>query len=146
MRRSKTYKRTRSSKRKTARRGSKRQIIRRRKGGVNNNNDEFIERRANLINTMQDIVNSIEERVQAGNVDEMTFVDEIRAFEPEADIIDNHFGNNDMEDMLNATIQEVMESFGLINPFFNNNNNTISIVSARREPNSNMSNNNNNMI
>lgn len=139
MRRSKTYKKKHSLKRKTARRGSKRLGIRRKKGGVNN--DEFIERRDNLINTLQDIMDSIDERVQAGNVDEMTFVDEIRAFEAEADIIDNHFGNHDMEDMLNQRIEDVMIIFGLINPN-NNNNNTISIVSARREPNSNMSNNN----
>jgi hypothetical protein len=144
MKRCKTYKKNRSIKRKTARRSCK-HPIRRRKGGVNNNDNEFIERRAVLINTIRDIMDSIEERVQAGN-DEMTFVDEIRAFEPEADLIDNHFGNNDMEDMLNGIIQEVMVIFGLVNPFFNNNNNnnnnTISIVSARRIPNSNMSNNN----
>lgn len=121
-------------KRKTAS-GSKRLSIRRRKGGVNNNN-EFIKRRTNLINDIQNIMNSIEGRIGTANVDEMTFVDEIRDFEPKADIIDAHFGNNDMEDMLNQDIEGVMIIFGLIhqnnNTILGNNNNVITVYNKNK--------------
>jgi hypothetical protein len=130
-----------SSKRKTSRHIHKRRTLRK-KCGVNNNfnylNNEFIERRDTLINTIQGIIDSIEERVLT---DEITFVDEIRAFETEADRIDNWFGSNEMEYILNQALEEGMITFGLIVEN-NNNNNTISIVSTRKEPNSNMSNNN----
>ena len=134
----KTYRRRKQTKRKTSRR---RRTIRRRKGGRNNqHNNEFDDRRANLINALQDIIDRAEQAQGQQNANEMTFVDEIRAFEPEADEIDNYFGNNDMEEMLNQRIEDIMIIFGLANPNGNinnrNNNETITL------PNYNHNNNN----
>ena len=131
MRRYKTYKKK-HSQRKTRRKCR----TLGKKGGVNNNNNnEFIERRNILINNLRDIFINIEINIESDN--EMIFIDEIRSFENEADSIDAHFGNNNMENILNQRIEDVMEIFNLINYNNNNNNNTMSIISARRESNNN---------
>ena len=124
----KTKKKKHSSKRKTSRHIHKRRTLRK-KGGVNNNfnyfNNEFIERRDDLINVIQDII----VRAELGREQPMTFVDEIRAFETEADTIDAWFGNNEMEDILNQALEEVMIIFDLIG---NNNNETITLPNYNR--------------
>ena len=132
----------RHNKRKTIRR---KKTIRRRRGGVNNQeninmlNAEFDNRRGNLINTIQDIIDRAEQEREQPNVDVLDFVAEIRAFEQEADMIDAHFGNHDMENMLNQRIEDIMNIFGLINPNVNNHNNNETITL----PNYNRNNNNN---
>ena len=101
----------------------KRKTIRRRRGGVNNNNENNFEERANILFGMtQFIIESIDGlRQENPNIDEDFFVNSIRALEPEADIIDAHFGNHEMEDMLNWRIEQIMEAFDLVV----NNNQTI---------------------
>jgi hypothetical protein len=135
----------RHNKRKTIRR---RKTAHRRRGGVNNNNNNaqfqlelvaMIDRRDGLINDLQDIIDRAIESQGQNNVNEMTFVDEIRAFEPEADMIDNFFNNHEIENMLNQRIEDIMNIFGLIN-LNNNNNETITL------PNYNRNNNNNNIF
>ena len=81
-----------------------------------------------MINTLQDIIDRADAASMNGTADEMVFIDEIRAFEPEADLIDAHYGNHDMEDMLNQRMNDVMMFFGLVG-INNNNNNTATIVS-----------------
>jgi predicted lipid-binding transport protein (Tim44 family) len=119
---------------------------RRRRGGVNNNNEESFEARAdNLIGITQFIIESIDQmREEDPNIDEEFFVNEIRAFEPEADAIDAHFGNHEMEDMLNLRIEQVMEAFDLI--VHNNNNNNQTIVANMNMNNSHMNSNTNSVI
>jgi hypothetical protein len=135
----KTYRRRKQTKRKTSRR---RKTIRHRKGGRNaRQNNEFDDRRADLINTLQDIIDRAEQAQGQPNANEMTFVDEIRAFEDEADEIDNYFGNNDMEEMLNQRIGDIMIIFGLANPngnVNNNNNETITLPNYNRNNNNKM--------
>lgn len=143
----KTHRR-RQTKRKTSRsRAHRRKTIRHRKGGRLNNNNNFEDRRDNLINTLQDIMDRAEQGQEQPNVDEMTFIDEIRAYENEADAIDAHFDNHDMQDMLNQRIEDVMHIFGLVNPngnmnINNNNANTVTLPNHNRNRNNNNNNNN----
>jgi hypothetical protein len=141
----KTRRRKIHSKRKTSRRIHRHRTVRRKKGGrLNqqnnqriNNNGDFDDRRGDLINTLQDIMDRAEQGREQPNVNEMTFVDEIRTYEAEADAIDAHFSNHDMEDMLNQRIEDIMHIFGLVNN--HNNNETITL------PNHNRNRNNNNL-
>ncbi len=113
---------------------SKRRTYRSKKGGVNN----FIQRRNNLRREIQSIINRARVIFHTNiNADEMIFVNEIRLFEPEADLIDAHFHNHNMEDMLNRAIEEIMGIFGLII----NNDRTIdsNIESIHSNPNSQLS-------
>jgi hypothetical protein len=143
----KTHRRQQTKRKTSRRRIHKRRTIRHRKGGrLNqpNNNNAFDDRRSNLINALQDIIDQAEQASQQQNVDAMTFVNEIRAYENEADAIDAHYNNNDMEDMLNQRIEDVMHIFGLINQNGNmnvNNNNNANTIPL---PNYNRINNNNN--
>ena len=133
MRRHKTHKRKVKKNRKT---------YRRKYGGTNNNNAQLqlelvamIDRRDELINAIQAIINRAQEARVQPNANEMTFVDEIREFENEADEIDNYFGNMDMEDMLNHALEGVMRIFGLVNQniqLLNNNNETIVYPKRKR--------------
>lgn len=144
----KTNKRKHNSRRKTSRR-IKNTTRRHKRGGSNNvnTNDEFEERRINLINNLQNIIDSIEPRMRAQPLINITlFINEIREFEREADDIDHYFGNNDMEEMLNQRIEDIMAMWGYdmnINNNNNNNNNTLTIISNRRINNN--KNNNNDM-
>jgi hypothetical protein len=143
MKHRKTHKRRPHSKRKTPRRINKRKTIKRKKGGVS-----FETRRTTLLDTINQILIELHDNIEANganNINEENFVDRIREFEPEADEIDAHFGNHQMEDRLNEVIEEVMGALNLINPNFNNNNNnnnsTVYIPSRRRHS---MNNNNRN--
>lgn len=148
----KTNKRKTNSKRKTNRRINKRKTIRRRKGGSNNNvnyNVQFQARRIRLMTNLQEVLEEMEGEINAGTneINETTFVDRIREFEPEADEIDHYFGNHEMEELLNQTIDDIMERLGMLNNQVlnnnNNNNNTLSINSAYQINNNNKNNRNN---
>lgn len=157
------YRKTRkNNKRKTVRR---RKTVYRRKGGnnyrmrnqpnFNDFNNEFIQRRQNLINNIQDIIDRAEEAVLTNNADEMVFIDEIREFEREADTIDRWFNDvrfennpnmgdiHEMEDMLNEAMGIIMDIFGLVNPNVNNNNATVIFPPSKRIRNNNSNNNSN---
>lgn len=123
----------------------KRKTIRRRKGGVNNNEMNFEDRANALFGMTQFIIESIEQmRQEQPDIDEDFFINSIRALEPEADAIDAHFGNHEMEDMLNWRIEQIMEAFGLV-VHNNNNNNTIITAPVYRYKNNRNNRNNRNI-
>lgn len=55
------------------------------------------------------------------NFDINAMMNLVRVLEPEADEIDNYYGNNEMEDLLNEIIGDINEA----SPNINNNNETI---------------------
>ncbi len=169
-----THRKTRrNNKRKTVRR---RKTIRHKKGGVvyrmrnqpdfNDFNNEFIQRRQNLINNVQNIIDRAEVAALTNNADVMVFIDEIREFEREADTIDRWFNDvrfednpnigeqHEMENMLNEAMGIIMEIFGLVNHnienvmnelFQGNINNNATVISppSKRIRNTNSNNGSN---
>jgi hypothetical protein len=97
----------------------KRRTQRKRGGNTVNN---FVARRSTLIDTIRLIVLRNLMIIQNDpTINEEIFVNEIRAFESEADAIDGHFRNHNMEDMLNNAINVLLHAMNERQ----NNNSTI---------------------
>lgn len=125
----------------------KRHTRKRRIGGLNINN-QFDDRRGDLINTLQDLIDNLQERINNGeeDIDEMEYIDQLQGhLMDEAVIIDTHYGNHDMEDIVNQRMQDVREILGLFNPEGNMNieNNASTIIFNNRTNRNNNTNNNN---
>jgi hypothetical protein len=115
----KTHRRRLHSKRKTSRRTHRRRTHRHRKGGramqqnrmiinmPNNANNGFEDRLGDLINELQDIVDSI-------NIDEYEkeyYINQILSKLDEARVINEHFGNEDMEQQIAQRIADVLVKY-----------------------------------
>jgi hypothetical protein len=99
-----------------------------------NQNDAFDDRRADLINTLTDIIERAEAAVEENpNADYIPFIMEIESLRQEAIDIDAYFGNDDMVYWINQRIHDIIDIFGINPP----NNNNVNI-------NNNNNNNNNN--
>ncbi len=133
--------------RKSVRRKSVSQKYKNKKGGVNNQNNIFDDRRSELINRLQDIINNIDLQT-----DPFNYIDEIRELREEAQEIDDHYENDDMRQQLLQRIQDIHNMYEMdylngnaeriLND--NNNNNTATLPSPNNGNNSNNGSNSNN--
>jgi hypothetical protein len=142
----------------TVRRKNQRKVTRRRKGGVNNGNlnNEFEDRRGDLVNQSQDIIDELQNEIRSilQQINETNYIDRLQNLLDEAEEIDQHFGGHEMEDMINQRLQDIHHILGLYNPnpqpmaqpMIPNNNNNNSTVTLGNNMNMNMNNNNNKSV
>jgi hypothetical protein len=122
-------------------RKSTRRKINKKRGG----NTSFEEKRALLIGNLQNYLDNLQERINGGeDLDEEDVSEEINSYMNEADEIDTHFGNHEMEDLINDTLDQAMEILNMIQT--NNMNEIMNILSINGNNQNNNQNNSNTII
>jgi hypothetical protein len=122
MKHHRTYRRKHHVKRKTRQHSRKNRTRRHRKGGraaqpyrmninipnnANNANNEFEDRLGNLINELQDIIDSI----NVNQYQKEHYINQILSKLNEARAINEHFGNEDMEQQIAQRIADVLVKY-----------------------------------